>query len=44
MENDKDITEDELKRLLDQVQKATDANKVLLGDVAGAKEKEVLDV
>ena len=44
LENDKEITEDDLKRLLDQVQKATDENMSVLSDVAAAKEKEVLDV
>jgi ribosome recycling factor len=44
LENEKEITEDDLKRLLEQVQKATDANMSLLADVAAAKEKEVLDV
>ena len=44
LENDKEVTEDDLKRLLDQVQKATDANKDVLETVAAAKEKEVLDV
>jgi ribosome recycling factor len=44
LESEKEITEDDLKRLLEQVQKATDANMSLLADVAAAKEKEVLDV
>ena len=44
LENDKEITEDDLKRLLDQVQKSTDDNMVVLAEVAAAKEKEVLDV
>ena len=44
LENDKEITEDELKRLLEQVQKATDTVMTLLSDVAAEKEKEVLDV
>jgi ribosome recycling factor len=44
MENDKEITEDDLKRLLDVVQKATDENMSLLSDIAATKEKEVLDV
>ncbi len=44
MENDKEITEDELKRLYDIVQKATDQNMVDLSEVAAAKEKEVVDV
>ena len=37
--NDKEITEDDLKRLLDQVQKATDENMSVLSDVAAAKEQ-----
>ena len=44
LENDKEITEDDLKRLLEQVQKATDENMSQLSDAAAAKEKEVLDV
>lgn len=44
MENDKEITEDDLKRLLEVVQKATDENMSLLSDIAATKEKEVLDV
>ncbi len=44
MENDKEITEDELKRLMELVQKATDANMASLSEIAEAKEKEVLDV
>ena len=44
MENDKDITQDELKRLSDVVQKATDESIKRIEDVATAKEKEVLEV
>ena len=44
LETDKDITEDDLKRYLDLVQKATDDNMKVLGDIANAKETEVLDV
>ena len=44
METDKEITEDDLKRLLEIVQKATDENMSELSAIAEAKEKEVLDV
>ncbi len=44
MENDKEITEDELKRLLELVQKSTDENMSALSEIAATKEKEVLDV
>ena len=44
LENDKEITEDDLKRMLEKVQKSTDENMNVLADVAAAKEKEVLDV
>ena len=44
METDKEITEDDLKHALDQVQSATDENMKVLADVAAAKEQEVLDV
>ena len=43
LENDKEITEDDLKRLLDQVQKATDENMSVLRRRCGQRE-EVLDV
>ena len=42
--DDKDITEDDLDRLLEKVQKATDAAIKKLDDLAAAKEKEVLEV
>ena len=44
MENDKEITEDDLKRALELVQSATDENMKVLADVAAVKEQEVLDV
>lgn len=44
MESDKEITEDELKRALDKVQKATDETIKQLDVLAAAKEKEVLEV
>ena len=44
MENDKEITQDELKRLNDVVQKATDDAIKRLESVAAEKEKEVLEV
>lgn len=42
--DDKEITEDELKRTLERVQKATDENIRRLEELAEAKEKEVLEV
>lgn len=44
METDKDITEDELKRALEKVQKATDEAIKQLEALAAVKEKEVLEV
>jgi ribosome recycling factor len=44
MEGEKDITEDDLKRLSELVQKATDQNMGELSEIALAKEKEVVDV
>lgn len=43
LEASKEVTEDELKQLLDKVQKATDAAIALLEGLAAAKEKEVLE-
>jgi len=42
--DDKDITEDELKKLLEKVQASTDAHVKKVDDVCAAKEKEVLEV
>lgn len=42
--DDKEITEDELKRTLERVQKSTDENIRRLEELAEAKEKEVLEV
>jgi ribosome recycling factor len=44
LQNDKEITEDDLKRLLTNVQDSTDVNKNALSEVAAAKEKDVLSV
>ncbi len=44
LESEKEITQDDLKRYLAEVQSATDANMDILSEVAAAKEKEVLDV
>ena len=43
LQDGKDITEDELKRYLEQVQKTTDEEVAKLDALAAAKEKEVLD-
>jgi ribosome recycling factor len=43
LEAGKEVTEDELKQLLEKVQKATDAAIALLEGLAAAKEKEVLE-
>jgi ribosome recycling factor len=42
--DDKDITEDELKRALEKVQTVTDGHVKKVDDVTAAKEKEVLEV
>jgi ribosome recycling factor len=42
--DDKDITEDELKRAMDKVQVATDGTVKKIDDMSAAKEKEVLEV
>ncbi len=42
--DDKDITEDELKRLNEKVQTETDANVKKVDEICAAKEKEVLEV
>jgi ribosome recycling factor len=42
--DDKEITEDELKRAMDKVQVATDATVKKIDDMTAAKEKEVLEV
>lgn len=42
--DDKDITEDELKRALDKVQAQTDAYVKKVDEICAAKEKEVLEV
>jgi len=44
MQDDKEITEDELKRLLEKVQTSTDAHVKKVDDVCTAKEKEVLEL
>ena len=44
MESEKEISEDELKRLNDVVQAATDSASKALDEVASGKEKEILEV
>lgn len=44
LEADKEITQDDLKRYLEQVQKSTDENIKKIEELAAAKEKEVLEV
>ena len=44
MHDDKDITEDELKRALEKVQQATDSYIKKVDEAADKKEKEVLEV
>jgi ribosome recycling factor len=44
MLDDKDITEDELKKLKDKVQQQTDVYVKKVDDITAAKEKEVLEV
>ncbi|MEC7240752.1 MAG: ribosome recycling factor [Myxococcota bacterium] len=43
MESDKDISKDELERLLKQVQTATDEHVAIVDSVVSAKETELLD-
>ena len=43
MESDKDISKDDLDRLLKQVQQATDSNVAKVGDIVEEKEKELLE-
>jgi ribosome recycling factor len=42
-QKDKEITEDELKRGLDEIQKLTDARTKKIDDVLAAKEAEIMD-
>lgn len=42
--DDKDVTDDELKKLMDKVQSVTDAHVKKVDEIAAAKEKEVLEV
>ncbi len=44
LESSKEITQDDLKHYLADIQEATDKNMDTLSEVAAAKEKEVLDV
>jgi len=44
LEADKDISQDELKGLLDKVQDATDKNTRTIDEIIQAKEKEILEV
>ena len=44
LSDDGDMTEDELKRVLEKVQKATDEHVKKVDDICTAKEKEVLEV
>ena len=44
LHDDKDITEDELKRAMEKVQKATDTFIKQVDELAAKKEKEVMDV
>jgi ribosome recycling factor len=44
LEKDKAISEDDMHRGLDEVQKLTDEHIKLIGDVLGAKEKEIMEV
>ncbi len=43
-EKDGDLTEDQLKRALEKLQEATDANVKLVDDMCTKKEKEILDI
>ncbi len=44
LETEKEITEDELRRALDLVQKSTDVHIARVEEIAEAKEKEVMEV
>ena len=44
LESDKDITKDELERVLKQVQESTDKHVAKIDDVVGSKEQEILAV
>jgi ribosome recycling factor len=44
LEKDKGISEDDMHRGLDEVQKLTDEHIQQIGDVVGGKEKEILEV
>ena len=44
LESSKDITQDDLKRMLEVVQKSTDEIVKKIEELASAKEKEVLEV
>ncbi len=44
LEKDKKISEDELHRGLDEIQKLTDEHVKHIADILGAKEKEILEV
>jgi len=44
LEKDKEISEDEMRRGLDEVQKLTDEHTEQIGEVLAAKEKEILTV
>lgn len=44
LHDDKEITEDDLKRLLEKVQQVTDAHVKKVDDICAAKEREVLEV
>ena len=44
LEKDKAISEDDMHRGLDEVQKLTDEHIKLIGDVLAAKEKEIMEV
>lgn len=44
LHDDKDITEDELKKILEKVQTTTDAYVKRVDEICAAKEKEVLEV
>ena len=44
LQKDGDLTEDELKKLLDDIQKATDKHIADIDKIVGEKEKELLTV
>lgn len=44
LQDDGELTEDELKRILEKVQKSTDEHVKKVDDICAAKEKEVLEV